>query len=272
MSNTNLRVISAVVMVALLIGIVSLGALALTYFLIFLGVLLIDEILVNFLQIKRFSLSYITAEGLFSVVAIFFFVLDHSANLVDLFNNAALVNNCLLLIYLFYVAMDNLLVLTIAKKIPYLVALYIFLPLSSMAYIVALPEWKSLLLILLVINFGMDTGAWLVGKNFGRHKLWPAVSPNKTIEGTLGGVIIAGILGSISWFWYCSQVSLVTFFLFAFLGLLSQLGDLVQSKLKRQCGIKDSSQLIPGHGGVYDRLDSLLFVAPFFVLVLNYIA
>jgi len=111
----------------------------------------------------------------------------------------------------------------------------------------------------------MDTGAWFFGKKFGKNKLWPSVSPNKTVEGLIGGMILSGLLGGICFHLLYNQFSISLFFLFCFLGLLAQLGDLLQSKMKRQVGIKDSSNLIPGHGGVFDRVDSLFFLTPFFL-------
>jgi phosphatidate cytidylyltransferase len=117
----------------------------------------------------------------------------------------------------------------------------------------------------------MDTGAWFFGKNFGKHKLWPAVSPNKTIEGAVGGCLLSGGLGSLVWYLNFDTMSAKMFLILCALGILSHIGDLIQSKLKRQFEIKDSSSLIPGHGGVYDRFDSLMFVAPFYGLILTYI-
>lgn len=271
MSNTMLRVTSALVMIILLSVVVWLGSEWLLYLSVILGVLLVDEILINLLKSKRTKISYISAQTAFLVFAIFFVLLDRTGNFVDLFNNAALVNNFILLIYLFYVKMGNQIVKNLCARIPYLVAIYIFLPISSLAFIISTDNWMNYLIVMLVINFGMDTGAWFVGKNVGKRKLWPSVSPNKTVEGLVGGILISGFVGSLAWFFLFGTASVVYYSIFSLLGLLSQLGDLVQSKLKRQCEVKDSSNLIPGHGGIYDRLDSLLFLAPFFVLVIKYL-
>ncbi len=272
MTNTMLRILSAAVMILILAIFVWLGQGYLTYLVLTLGVILVDEILVNLLGVSRKTLSYASAQLLLIGLAMFFTVLDHSGNFIALFNNAALMNNFFLLVYLFYVKMDNKILLNIVKKIPYLAGIYIFLPIVSLSFLINHSEWKALLLVLLLVNFGMDTGAWLVGKNFGKHKLWPLVSPNKTIEGLIGGIVIAGLVASIGWYYAFGHIDILSFIIFAMLGMFSQLGDLVQSKLKRQCEIKDSSRLIPGHGGVYDRLDSLIFVTPFYILVLQYLA
>ena len=112
-----------------------------------------------------------------------------------------------------------------------------------------------------------------VGKAIGRHKFAPTVSPNKTVEGffggLLGGIIVAVImrlwlLSSFDW-WVLIVAGLIV-------SLVGQLGDLVESMWKRSYGIKDSSAIIPGHGGVLDRFDSLLFAAPALYWFLKFIA
>jgi len=116
-----------------------------------------------------------------------------------------------------------------------------------------------------------DTLAMFVGKAFGKRKLAPTVSPNKTVAGFVGGmsggIIVALILG----FWRLSGVEWPVLIASGILvSLVGQIGDLVESCWKRAIGIKDSSAIIPGHGGVLDRFDSLLFAAPILYLFLNY--
>ena len=144
----------------------------------------------------------------------------------------------------------------------------VLIPVMSLCSLTMYQKWISLFLALIIVNAGMDSGAWFCGKNWGKHKLWEKVSPKKTIEGLIGGMIIASSLGSIYWWLVFKEYQIIITIIFLVLGLCSQLGDLVQSKLKRQFEIKDSSSLIPGHGGVYDRVDSLIFIAPLFSLLL----
>jgi len=106
-----------------------------------------------------------------------------------------------------------------------------------------------------------DTGAYFVGSRFGRRKLAPRLSPNKTVEGAIGGLIFATAM-SIAWgswiglpWWHCAILGPI-------LGFLGQIGDLCESALKRDLGIKDFGGIMPGHGGILDRFDSLLFTAP----------
>ncbi|MDD4052852.1 MAG: phosphatidate cytidylyltransferase [candidate division Zixibacteria bacterium] len=117
-----------------------------------------------------------------------------------------------------------------------------------------------------------DTAAMFFGSNFGKHKLAPSVSPHKTIEGFIGGFIgifLVAILFKLVWL---KEVEVIHFLALSILiGLVGQLGDLAESLWKRSLGIKDSSSIIPGHGGVLDRFDSLLFSSPIVYFYLKYI-
>lgn len=116
-----------------------------------------------------------------------------------------------------------------------------------------------------------DSLAMWIGKAFGKRKLAPTVSPNKTIAGFVGGMAGGVIVSVLLYFWLLSDFNIVALI---FAGLLvsfvGQLGDLVESCWKRSIGIKDSSGIIPGHGGILDRFDSLLFAAPILYLYLKY--
>lgn len=128
---------------------------------------------------------------------------------------------------------------------------------------------------LLLFLFGLlwlgDTAAMFTGKWLGRHKFAPTVSPNKTVEGFIGGIVGALIIGVVMFFWKLSALGLGHVLALAIgCSVCGQLGDLVESMWKRSVGIKDSSAIIPGHGGVLDRFDSLLFGAPFMFAWLHF--
>lgn len=154
-----------------------------------------------------------------------------------------------------------------------------------MGLLVLVPSWYAvsalragdsglvLLLMLLLLVWGADIGAYAAGKTWGRHKLMPAVSPGKTLEGAAGGLAACVLVGVGFALWLeLTPVASVTLVLLSLLtGMVSVLGDLLESMLKRERGIKDSGQLLPGHGGVLDRIDSLTAAAPVFFAGLYFV-
>ncbi len=146
--------------------------------------------------------------------------------------------------------------------------------------------YDALYFVFLVLGFawGGDSAAYFVGRAFGRHKLAPVVSPNKTVEGAIGGVLGSMLLGVIVTAIYSAlhgslmglssrAIDAEFYLLIALLGgigsILGIAGDLFASVIKRQCGIKDYGTLFPGHGGVMDRFDSVLFIAPLVAMVVT---
>ena len=143
-------------------------------------------------------------------------------------------------------------------------------------YAVGAAAGTALMMFPVLLTWAQDTGAYAVGRTMGRHKLIPAISPGKTVEGAIGGVLIT-VLAS----WVYVRFLLVPY---AQLGLrpgdivvfgvlisvAAQVGDLAESLIKREAGVKDSSRIIPGHGGILDRFDSLLFVLPVAYLLLGW--
>ncbi|AXJ12215.1 phosphatidate cytidylyltransferase [Streptococcus pluranimalium] len=118
----------------------------------------------------------------------------------------------------------------------------------------------------LFIVWATDTGAYFIGRRMGRRKLLPKVSPNKTIEGSLGGILSAVIVSLIFMLFdkdvYAPHHFLIMLILVAIFSIFAQFGDLVESAIKRRFAVKDSGNLIPGHGGILDRFDSMIFVFP----------
>ncbi|POS01592.1 phosphatidate cytidylyltransferase [Flavobacterium croceum DSM 17960] len=135
---------------------------------------------------------------------------------------------------------------------------------------------------LFILIWTNDTFAYLVGKNFGKHKLLEKISPKKTIEGFAGGVLFAMLAAALlSKFYIKPNPSfqntsyLIWIFIALIAGVVGTIGDLIESKFKRLAGVKDSGSIMPGHGGILDRLDSIIFVAPFIYLfyqILYYIS
>jgi phosphatidate cytidylyltransferase len=148
--------------------------------------------------------------------------------------------------------------------------LYIPYLLSYVLLIGHLAEGTLWIFYVLLVTTADDIAAFYFGRKFGRHRLYEAVSPKKSIEGSLAGLSAAVVTGMLYAIVFLKGVNIgESFLLSGCLAVLAQLGDLIESMIKRICGRKDSSNLLPGHGGILDRLDSLLFVFPatFFYLI-----
>jgi len=150
----------------------------------------------------------------------------------------------------------------IAKAVAGLVCTQVFIVLA-LFYVFRLKELNPYYPAIIVLAvWATDTAAYFIGRKFGKKRLAPSISPRKTWAGLLGamggGAVLISVFGSVLQMdiWECVLVG-------ALIGLFGQLGDILESVFKRVCGVKDSSALIPGHGGMLDRIDSFLFTAPF---------
>jgi phosphatidate cytidylyltransferase len=131
-------------------------------------------------------------------------------------------------------------------------------------------EFASFLIMgIFILIWVNDSFAYLVGKSIGRTKLFPSVSPKKTIEGSLGGLVFSLLAGYFLARYYTPLSTTQWLILTVVVVISGSLGDLVESKFKRDAGVKDSGAILPGHGGMLDRLDSLIFAAPFAYFTLN---
>jgi phosphatidate cytidylyltransferase len=149
--------------------------------------------------------------------------------------------------------------------------LYLGLPIGALVAIRTTRGPEGLFLLMLTVMVS-DTAQYYSGRLFGRTPLAPAISPKKTVEGAIGGFVVGMLLMAVAGRWWLPDVSgLVRILLGAAIVALGIAGDLFESMLKRSAGVKDSSALIPGHGGVLDRIDALLFAAPIYYVVLKYV-
>jgi len=149
-------------------------------------------------------------------------------------------------------------------------AFYITFCLAHLVFIRFLPQGVAWLLVLTAVTAGSDTGAYYLGKSFGRRKLCPHISPGKTLEGAIGGITVGTLAAVIVGLVLLPEMNPLFVTVMAFtLSLVSIMGDLVESIIKRSAGVKDSGTLLVGHGGVLDRIDSMLISAPLLYYLIN---
>jgi len=149
-------------------------------------------------------------------------------------------------------------------------SMYIALPIGALVAIREIGGPSALFLLMLTVMVS-DTAQYYTGRLVGRRPLAPAISPKKTVEGAVGGFVFGTITFVVAAVWWAPQmVMLERVAIGGILVALGIAGDLFESMLKRSAGVKDSSALIPGHGGILDRIDALLFAAPVYYIVLKY--
>jgi phosphatidate cytidylyltransferase len=138
---------------------------------------------------------------------------------------------------------------------------------GTLGFLILIPrQW---ILVLFAIVWIGDAAAYYGGRALGKHLLAPKVSPKKTVEGAIAGLFGSILIGVAGGTWVLHQPWLTMTFVSVLTAILGQIGDLAESVLKRSAGVKDSSSILPGHGGILDRLDSLFFATPIFYWLLN---
>ena len=296
MNETLKRAISGAIYILLLLASILFST---ESFYILFGVFLIIAVyeFCNLIQIHKVfpivlaSLSYsiITLISSYKNQTVSF--LNKNLNLtLDFSVNNNTINNILLaitlvvsvkcIIFLFY---DNIKKISASSKYLYLIG-YIILPFVFITKIsFGVKNYNPKIIIgLFILIWTNDTFAYIVGKSMGKHKLFERISPKKTIEGFLGGILFAVFAGYLISKLYIkaspkfSEKSILIWCIIALIvGIIGTIGDLIESKFKRIAGVKDSGKIMPGHGGILDRLDSFIFVAQFvflFYQILNYVS
>ena len=258
MSTTLTRALSGVGYILLLVTATLYSSYS---FLLLFGLLLI-------LSVVQFC-KLIHLKPLFPVVLAFF------SYLLFNLNNTVKTNEILLLIATLLVSFRSILFLfeknkkplDITSKYVFLVG-YLVLPIIIFTKIpfIANHYFPKVIISFLCIIWTNDTFAYLVGRSFGKTKLFERVSPKKTIEGFIGGGIFAIIIGVLVAKFYLNEPIIQWTIIAVLIVIFGTLGDLIESKFKRNAGVKDSGNVMPGHGGFLDRLDSIIFASPFIYL------
>ncbi|WP_416652114.1 phosphatidate cytidylyltransferase [Candidatus Pseudothioglobus sp. Uisw_086] len=219
------------------------------------------------------QINHLTGKALYTLIilVVTYFLISTSSNLIVLYATSI----WWLIALIWVVTFPNgssLLRKNFAVKL--FNGLFIFVPMAISLMAIHSID-KALVLFLLVLIWAADIGAYFAGKLFGKTKLCPSVSPGKTLEGVFGGAALAQVV-AILYVYVSTQAPLLSdFLIFSFIALVislvSVLGDLFESVLKRIAEVKDSGNILPGHGGILDRIDSLTSSAPIFFLLIVFL-
>lgn len=282
MKNLVLRSISGIVYVAVIVGAILAGG---WWFIAFVALFTILA-MVEFYNLANAgnkgdnpsAMVIDVAGGLALSVGLTAVAFSYGSPMMTDFS-LSVIQGTIMLLYLLYLLVRPIIQLYSREPQPlnnlaysYMAQLYIALPLGFLAFITTMPDGWSLLLVMFIMIWLNDTGAFIVGSLLGRHPMFPRISPKKSMEGLVGGFLFT--IGSAFIFKYCfpQYFEATSIAVLAAMGAVvsafATWGDLVESLIKRTLGVKDSGKLIPGHGGILDRIDSLLLVAPATLLYL----
>ena len=272
------RIISAVIL--LLIFLVSFLFKNPIYFLSLIliasGILFYE--LAKILKLKGLALNVYWILS-FSPIIFFYFLIsleiffldEPIPNLKSFLINFSILTSLISLFFWFGLAPLDIMYKKISSNVKFKIFYGYFL-ISPMVIVITtvFTQNKILLLVPFIMIWVSDIGAYFIGKKFGKNKLVKNISPGKTIEGALGGYVCNIIFASILFYFFAVNFYIMLFFA-TIITALSIFGDIYQSFLKRQANLKDSGSIIPGHGGLFDRLDSFCPTLPIFFLVCNYL-
>jgi len=272
------RIISAVIL--LLIFLASYLSKNPTYFLslVFVVSVILFHELAKILKLKGLAFYIYWILSLSPIIFFYFlisletFFLDEPIpNLKSFLINFSILTSLISLFFWFGLAPLDIMYKKISSNVKFKIFYGYFL-ISPMVIVITtvFTQNKILLLVPFIMIWVSDIGAYFIGKKFGKNKLVKNISPGKTIEGALGGYVCNIIFASILFYFFAVNFYIMLFFA-TIITALSIFGDIYQSFLKRQANLKDSGSIIPGHGGLFDRLDSFCPTLPIFFLVCNYL-
>lgn len=253
MSDLKKRTITAVIGLLLLSAVIFFGGIVLEISMFILSVAAIIELNNSLSKIGTKINLYSILLGMVSLYVFKYFNLNIFLSLlVTLFISA-----------IFYIWNKNIKFDDLAATI----LTFVYIPLNFVLLIEL--DKTPFLLLVFIVAFSTDTCAYFVGSKFGSIKLLESVSPKKSVEGFIGGIVGCVILSLLYLYFINYKITFITIIFLILSSVFGQFGDLFASKIKRSSGIKDYSNILPGHGGILDRFDSLLFIIPLMYIHLN---
>lgn len=263
------RILSAIIMILIFVPLLFIGGVPFTILMTLLALASMYELITIREKKKKIPMLIKVISYL---LVIFSSILTYNQNIFSYTMSYQLIS-FIVLIFLLPILLKSKSMDYDINDALYLVGSLLFINIAFNLILVVRNYSLNYLIYLLLITVITDTFALITGMYIGKNKLAPSISPHKTIEGFIGGALMGTFVATTFYFTVIdSNISLVILILTtAFLSVVGQLGDLVFSSIKRTYGVKDFSNLIPGHGGILDRLDSIIFVILAFILVMGLI-
>lgn len=263
------RILSAIIMILIFVPLLFIGGVPFTILMTLLALASMYELIT--IREKKKEVPMII-KVISYLLVIFSSILTYNQNIFSYTMSYQLIS-FIVLIFLLPILLKSKSMDYDINDALYLVGSLLFINIAFNLILVVRNYSLNYLIYLLLITVITDTFALITGMYIGKNKLAPSISPHKTIEGFIGGALMGTFVATTFYFTVIdSNISLVILILTtAFLSVIGQLGDLVFSSIKRTYGVKDFSNLIPGHGGILDRLDSIIFVILAFILVMGLI-
>ena len=251
------RIVTAILAAAIFLPLVIVGNTPFVLLVYLLGSIALKELL----RMKK--IKVLSIPGLISFIFLWVLLIPQSLLLDNVGTNFSKIEAALIVVML-------MLIYTVISKneftfddAGFIILSTLYVGVGFFYFIEARMAGLSYVFFALFVIWATDSGAYFVGRAFGKRKLWPEISPNKTIAGFVGGVLSALVVGFVFQVFSPLHPSMIVVLLVTIVtSLFGQMGDLVESALKRHYIVKDSGHLLPGHGGILDRFDSLLFVLP----------
>jgi phosphatidate cytidylyltransferase len=251
------RIITAVIAAAVFLPIVFYGGLPFNLLVYLLGTVGVLELL------KMKKIELLSIPSFLSILLLWVFLIPRRADsILTMFSNykVEIALFAVLLLLTYTVLIKNKFTFDDAA---FVMLATIYVGMGFYYFIEIRENGLAYVFFALFIIWATDSGAYFIGRAMGKNKLWPEISPNKTVEGSVGGVVCAIVVAVIFQVIAPVEDSMVKLLIVAVvLSVFGQVGDLVESAFKRHYGVKDSGNILPGHGGILDRFDSLLFVWP----------
>lgn len=261
----SIRTLAVIILLPIILVIIYLGGIY------YQGTIVIVTIL-SFLELWQMAknLSYRPSLIFGFLFTIFFLLQDSLIKIIPNYYMKAIFTLLFFLITFEHFSLRQTKNSIINIAITLFIAIYVGHSLSFFIAIMKLANGRVLLIFSLFSTWVSDIFAYLIGINFGKKHPFPYLSPNKTLEGALGGILGGGI-SALAFFYVLPLNILVLFFLGILAALFGEIGDLFESLIKRNFGVKDSGKLLPGHGGILDCIDSILFSVPILYYAFQYL-